>query len=228
MMGWVRNDVNDSGMRSQIEASIQSTHHPLQRVVGGLTSRLEWEGWLMNDGMVVEWLEWGWNDEYFWWRKFWTPPSLSIPVIYSHFEMTFSSFDGHSDTEWPKNDWNDAGMTIFSSWNDLEWLEWGWNDSNFWSKANALDFFLSHSVLIQSTFHHSEVIPMPLTHSNVIQSFQDHSIVIQSFWCHPITLESFYHQKHLKRGGLALASLRFKKVNPPTTLCRGWRVDWLF
>ena len=117
---------------------------------GVLTSGLEWEGWLMNDGMVVEWLDWGWNDEYFWWRKFWTPPSLSIPVIYSHFEMTFPSFDGHSDTEWPKNDWNDAGMTIFSSWNDLEWLEWGWNDSNFWSKANALDFFLSHPVLIQS------------------------------------------------------------------------------
>ena len=147
-------------------------------------------------------MEWWWNDERFWRRIFWSPPSLSIPVIFSHFEMTFSSFDGHSDTEWPPNDWNDAGMTIFSSSNDLEWLEWGWNDSYFWSKANALDFFLSHSVLIQSTFHHSEVIPMPLTHSNVIQSFQDHSFVIQSFWCRPITLGSFHHPKHSKRGGI--------------------------
>ena len=147
----------------------------------------------MNDWWMMEW--W-WNDENFWWRIFWSPPSLTIPVIFSHFEMTLSSFHGHSDTEWPSNDWNDAGMTIFSSWNDLEWLEWGWNDSIFWSKANALDFFLPHSVVIQSKLCQSEVIPLPLSHSNVNQSFLCHPIIQvsffhsevipDSFWCHPI------------------------------------------
>ena len=152
-------------------------------------------------------MEWWWNDERFWRRIVWSPPSLSIPVIFSHFEMTLWSFNGHSDTEWPQNDWNDAGMTIFSSWNDLEWLEWGWNDSNFWSKANALDFFLSHSALIQSIFYHSWVIPMqklilmsfhhyrliplPSHHSYVIPSLQAHSIVIPSFLCHSIITGSF-------------------------------------
>ena len=163
-------------------------------------------------------MEWWWNDKRFWRRLCWSTPSLSIPVIFSHFEMTLWSFHGHSDTEWPQNDWNDAGMTIFSFSNDFKWLEWGWNDSNFWSKANALDFFLSHSALIQSIFYHSWVIPMqklilmsfhhyrliPLSshHYNVIPSVKAHSIVIQSFWCHFII-------QNLKTRGLCTSELAF-------------------
>ena len=39
-------------------ASSQSTHHPLQRMMGGLTcflNDIEWLEWLRNDGLKVEW-----------------------------------------------------------------------------------------------------------------------------------------------------------------------------
>ena len=36
----------------------QSTQPPLQRGLGGLTSRLEWQEWFMDDGMMLKWREW--------------------------------------------------------------------------------------------------------------------------------------------------------------------------
>ena len=50
--------MNESGMRFLLEARSQSTQPPLQRGLGGLTSRLEWQEWFMDDGMILEW----WND----------------------------------------------------------------------------------------------------------------------------------------------------------------------
>ena len=90
MMGWCRNDVNESGMSPFHSHAIipmpshhsgvippfkkfktrgsdaselafsksQSTQPPLQRGLGGLTSRLEWQEWFFDDWMIQEW----WND----------------------------------------------------------------------------------------------------------------------------------------------------------------------
>ena len=123
---------------------------------------------------------------------------------------------------------NDFGMKemmlewLFSSWDD-SWMtemrvEWG----NFWSKANALDFYLYHSILILTILchltlihclkwtwndfqsfhtllctirissHHLSVLPSFRCNFNVILSFCWHSIIQDSFQCYPIILMSFY------------------------------------
>ena len=71
--------------------------------------------WAYNDGMTWEWM---WRTESFDGENFDHPHPLAIPVILSHCEMTTLSFYGHSNTEWPQNERNNAGMIIFSSWDD--------------------------------------------------------------------------------------------------------------
>ena len=70
----------------------------------------------------------------------------------------------------------------------LEWMKWWLNDHfltlewwimtqmrvkwwNFWSKANALDFFLYHSILILTIFHHLTLIQWLKWVRNSFQSF---------------------------------------------------------
>ena len=105
--------------------------------------------------------------------------------------MTFLSFDGHSNTEWAKNEWDAVGMAIFSPSNDVEWLEWGWNDDFFLIKANALDFDQTFSVLIHvisDTFCHSMLI-------HVVSNTPCLFIIVGSFLCHHIILVSFHHSE---------------------------------
>ena len=81
---------------------------------------------------------WWWNDlndvgmrEIFDGEDFDHPHPLFIPVIFGHCEMYFLSFDGHSNTEWPQNEGDDAGMTFSHPGMMVEWLEWGWNEEIF-------------------------------------------------------------------------------------------------
>ena len=65
--------------------------------------------------MIWEWVQ---RTETFDGEDFDHPHPLDIPVTLSHCEMTTKSFYGHSNTEWPQNEGDDAGIMIFSSWYD--------------------------------------------------------------------------------------------------------------
>ena len=104
--------------------------------MGGHTSRLAWQEWA-RDAIG----EWWWSDmtEGWMWEildgeDFDHPHPWLIPVTLSHLKMSLLSFHGHSNTEWPQSEWDDAGMTIFPYSNDGEWLEWGLNDEIFESR----------------------------------------------------------------------------------------------
>ena len=104
--------------------------------MGGHTSRLAWQEWA-RDAIG----EWWWSDltdggmwEILDGEDFDHPHPWLIPVTLSHLKMSLLSFHGHSNTEWPQNEWDDAGMTIFPYSNDGEWLEWGLNDEIFESR----------------------------------------------------------------------------------------------
>ena len=132
--------------------------------------------------------------------------------------MTFSSFRGHSKSEWHWNDWTDAGMTGMGTppslprfvWNDpgMTFLSFQGQSCHSGMRISGLEWW-----------DDAEMTWMSLGWA--------HSIVMPSFQCHPIILVSFHHSKNSKQGGLTLASLRFQKVSPPNPLCRGGWVDWL-
>ena len=65
--------------------------------------------------MTREWVQ---RTEFNYGEDFDHPHPFVIPVILSHCEMTILSFYGHSNTEWPQNEGDDAGMIIFSPWDD--------------------------------------------------------------------------------------------------------------
>ena len=222
MMGWERNDENDSGMTFQMKASIQSTHHPLQRVVGGKTSRLEWEGWFRNDGMSQEWCEW-FRDEI---------PNRSANSIHPPPSaegggwIDFTLRKRGMTHEW----WNGGGMTgirmewrIFlmekilnlsipvhpchlkSFWNDfflIWWSFWHWMTSE-WLKRCWNDYFLILEWL-QMTWMRVEWLEF-LKQGKCPRffsfSFCPHSIHIVSFMGHlvipmqKLILMSFHHNR---------------------------------
>ena len=108
--------------------------------------------------MMLDWHEWWWNEGHFLWRWFWSSSSLGHPC---HFESSWNVFF--------VNQWS------FEHWMTIEWMKWCLNDYfltlewwlmtqmrvewwNFWSKANALDFFLHHSTLIPTIFYHLTLI----------------------------------------------------------------------
>ena len=104
--------------------------------MGGHTSRLAWQEWA-RDAIG----EWWWSDltdggmwEILDGEDFDHPHPWLIPVTLSHLKMSLLSHHGHSNTEWPQSEWDDAGMTIFPYSNDGEWLEWGLNDEIFESR----------------------------------------------------------------------------------------------
>ena len=111
-------------------------------------------------------LEW-WNDMgmsskdwKFLWQRFWSPSSLGHPC---HFESMWNdyfvilwSFKYWMTSEWRRWCWNDNFLIL--GWWLMTWMrvEWG----NFWSKANALDFFLQHFALIWTIFYHLTLIAL--------------------------------------------------------------------
>ena len=111
-------------------------------------------------------LEW-WNDMgmsskdwKFLWQRFWSPSSLGHPC---HFESMWNdyfvilwSFKYRMTSEWRRWCWNDNFLIL--GWWLMTWMrvEWG----NFWSKANALDFFLRHFTLIWTIFYHLTLIAL--------------------------------------------------------------------
>ena len=86
--------------------------------------------------------------------KFWIPLSLGHPCHLETFWIVLFvirwSFKYWMALEWRRWCWND----FFSSWDD------GWMTGmrKFWSKANALDFVLYHSVLFLIIFYHLTLI----------------------------------------------------------------------
>ena len=125
--------------------------------------RMSLEWW--NDmGMSSE----DWN---FWWRWFWSSLTLGHPCHFDslwndHFVILWS-FQYWMTSEWSRWCWNDH----FSSWDD-GWMTWmGVKWGNVWSKSNALDILLYHSVLIPTTFHHLPLIQCFKWVLNYFQSF---------------------------------------------------------
>ena len=110
--------------------------------------------------LMAECSEWCLNEGNFWWRRFWSPPSLGHPC---HFESLWNvyfvilwSFKYRMTSEWRRWCWNDNFLIL--GWWLMTWMrvEWG----NFWSKANALDFFLRHFTLIWTIFYHLTLIAL--------------------------------------------------------------------
>ena len=108
--------------------------------------------------LMAECSEWCLNEGNFWWRRFWSSSSLVHPShfwsLWNVFFVIWWSFKYWMTSEWRRWYWND----FFSSWDD-GWMtgmrvEWG----NFWSKANALDFYLYHSILILTILYHLTLI----------------------------------------------------------------------
>ena len=95
-----------------------------------------WQDWARD--AIGEWWWSDWTDGGMWeildGEDFDHPHPWLIPVTLSHLKMSLLSFHGHSNTEWPQSEWDDAGMTIFPYSNDGEWLEWGLNDEIFESR----------------------------------------------------------------------------------------------
>ena len=109
-------------------------------------ARMSLEWW--NDiGISVK----DWN---FWWRRFLSPSSLGHPC---HFESLWNdyfvilwSFKYQMTSEWKRCCWNDNFLIL--GWWLMTWMRVEWR--HFWSKANALDFFLHHFVLILTISYH--------------------------------------------------------------------------
>ena len=189
---------NHSNHSISFKGTSHSTHHPLQRMMGGLTfwkrklasvrppcfECFEWwnatrmMGWHWNDGMTMEWAH---------------PRLIHVSSASSH----------HSSPLILIPEWQDWLL------NELWMREWRRNDRHFRIKVNPLDFFWGSSRPIRGLdfelstnrkprfWQVHSVSSISITailslfrHSTIILSFKSHSIIHKSF-CNSTIILSF-------------------------------------
>ena len=150
--------------------------------------------WLNDMGMSSE----DWN---FWWRRFWSPsslgPSCHFESLWNDYFIILWSFKYWMTSEWRRWCWNDYFLIL--GWWLMTWMrvEWG----HFWSKANALVFFLPsfcpHSTPILSLYCHSSHYRVILSFPHHLPSFQNHSV---SPPCPCSKVQTFFLQPAIRLG----------------------------
>ena len=130
--------------------------------------------------MVVKWPDWCWDVGNSWWRRFWSPTSLSLWVISKCLFCHYMVIQALNVPEWMRWCWNDHFLILQWLWVTGVRVKW-WN---FWIKANALEFFIHHFVLISTVFYHLTLIQWLKWVWNGCQSFHTQCLPFQSFPFH--------------------------------------------